>query len=256
MSRVLNDGRHKMAVDQKQARARRIFLIQAASLTGAGSLVSAVVPAEPTAATAAPIPEPDTTSPLPYQSLSPDEATFIEALVNVMCPADEYSPSGIDCGLATYIDRQLAGPYGKGDGRYQRGPFRSGKPQLGLQLPLTPEQFCKAGIAAVNALCIREHGIPFDRLTPSAADALLQAIEGDHVQDDGLSLALWFNEVLYPLFIEACFADPMYGGNRRAVFWKMIGYPGLPATYTLDMVRYRGTPYPGARDPKSIADFT
>jgi gluconate 2-dehydrogenase gamma chain len=39
------------------------------------------------------------------------------------------------------------------------------------------------------------------------------------------------------------------------VFWKMIGYPGLPATHTLDMTRYRGKPYPGAKNPKSIADF-
>jgi len=81
-------------------------------------------------------------------------------------------------------------------------------------------------------------------------------VQADQVRDDALSLSLWFNDVLYRLFVEACFADPMYGGNRHAVFWKMIGYPGLPATHTLDVVRYRGKPYPGAKNPKSIGDFT
>src|SRR6516165_3867287 len=38
-----------------------------------------------------------------YQSLSPDEAAFVEALVNVMCPADQFTPNGVDCGLATFI---------------------------------------------------------------------------------------------------------------------------------------------------------
>jgi gluconate 2-dehydrogenase gamma chain len=241
--------------EQKKIGPRRTFLLQAAGIAGAGSLgplgIAAVQSAGP-----APAPRPEQTVATPYQSLSPDEATFIEALVNVLCPADEYSPSGVDCGLAVYIDRQLAGPYGKGDGRYAQGPFRKSKPELGLQSPLTPEQFCKAGIAAANAASIRDRGRPFDQLTTAEADAFLKDIQADRVQSEGVSLALWFNEVIYRLFVEGCFADPMYGGNRNAVFWKMIGYPGLPATHALDMVRYRGKPYPGTTTPKSIADFT
>jgi gluconate 2-dehydrogenase gamma chain len=239
--------------EEKQATPRRTFLLQAASLAGAGSLSSVGASAVQTATAAA---ERDTPPPIPYQSLGPDEATFVEALVDVLCPADEYSPRGVDCGLATYIDRQLAGPYGKGDGRYQRGPFRGGKPEFGLQGPLTPEEFCKAGIAAANAACIRDRGKPFDQLAPADADEFLKAVQADRVRSDSLSLALWFNEVVYRLFVEACFADPMYGGNRNAVFWKMMGYPGLPANHALDMVRYRGKPFPGGKDPKSIADFT
>jgi gluconate 2-dehydrogenase gamma chain len=231
-----------------------VFLLQAAGLAGAASVAATAI-ADP-AVKAAPTSVPAGAPSVPYQSLSPDEATFIEALVNIMCPADEYTPSGVDCGLATYMDHQLAGPYGKGDGRYQRGPFRSGKPEFGLQLPLTPEQFCKAGIAAANAACIRKHGKPFDQLAVSEADEFLNAIQNGRVHSDGVSLALWFNEIIYRLFVEACFADPMYGGNRNAVFWAMIGYPGLPATHTLDMIRYRGKPYPGGKNPKSIADFT
>jgi gluconate 2-dehydrogenase gamma chain len=241
--------------EQRQTPPRRTFLLQAAGLAGAAPLGSLGVAAAQTPTASAAGLKPDT-APDPYQSLSPNEATFIEALVDVLCPADEYSPRGVDCGLATYIDRQLAGAYGKGDGRYQLGPFREGKPEFGLQGPLTPEQFCKAGIAAANAACVRDRGKPFDQLAPADADEFLKAVQADHVRNDDISLALWFNEVVYRLFVEACFADPMYGGNRNAVFWRMMGYPGLPANHALDMVRYRGKPFPGGKDPKSIADFT
>jgi gluconate 2-dehydrogenase gamma chain len=234
---------------------RRAFLKQAARIAGAASLGSAPV-SNPTAMAGAPPSDADSASSIPYQSLSADEATFIEALVNVMCPADEFSPNGVDCGLATYIDLQLAGPYGKGAGLYRQGPFRSGKLELGWQIPLTPEEFCKAGIAAADTACVRQHGKPFAELSPTDADEFLKSVQAGLVRDDALSLSLWFNDVLYRLFVEACFADPMYGGNRHAVFWKMIGYPGLPATHTLDVVRYRGKPYPGAKNPKSIGDFT
>jgi gluconate 2-dehydrogenase gamma chain len=247
----LNGWLYKM--QQKTSKSRRAFMLQVASAAGAVPLASADA-ANTGLSTATPLAQ--AAIPEPYQSLSPDEATFIEALVNVMCPADEYSPNGVDCGLATYIDRQLSGPYGKGDGRYNRGPFRSGKPELGMQLPLTPEQFCKTGIAAANAVCMTDHGRSFALLEVPVADDFLKAVHLGRVQHPEVSLALWFNEVIYKLFVEACFADPMYGGNRNVVFWKMIGYPGLPATHTLDMVRYRGKPYPGAKDPKSIIDFT
>jgi gluconate 2-dehydrogenase gamma chain len=240
--------------DQKKNNDRRTFLLQA-GLASAASLAphagSAVVATSPRAIAAKPESAPST-----YQSLGPDEASFIEALVNVMCPADEFSPNGVDCGLAVYIDRQLAGPYGQGDRRYQRGPFKTGRPELGWQLPLTPEQFCKTGIAAVNLACVRVNGATFDQLAPATAEAVLKDIGSGRLSDERLPLASWFNDIIYPLFIEACFADPMYGGNRDAVFCKMVGYPGLPATYTLDMARYRGKPHPGAKNPKSIIDFS
>jgi gluconate 2-dehydrogenase gamma chain len=44
-------------------------------------------------------------------------------MVNVMCPADALTPGGVDCGLAAYIDRQLAGGFGKGARLYMRGPL-------------------------------------------------------------------------------------------------------------------------------------
>jgi gluconate 2-dehydrogenase gamma chain len=238
--------------------ARRDILKRMAAAAGAAPLAPALIAtsattqaiAQPAAAHAPTQPESG------YQSLGPDEAAFVEALVNVMCPADHLTPSGVDCGLAIYIDRQLAGGFGQGDRLYMQGPWRKGKPQLGYQLPLTPEQFFKAGLAAANAACKARHGKPFFALAPADADAFVNDIAAGKVTDPRVPLAQWFNGLVYPLFTQACFADPIYGGNRDKVFWRMIGYPGLPATHGRDMVEFRGKPFPGAKDPKSIADFS
>lgn len=240
---------------------RRGFLKRVVTVSGslpfaqglAGGVAAATLLAPASAAAATPSAVNEVVG---YTSLSPEEAAFTESMVNVMCPADSYTPNGVDCGLAIYIDRQLAGSFGKGAKRYLRGPWAQGKPQHGYQLPLTPEQYFKAGVAAVMQASQGRFGKPFDRLAPAQADAFLKDLASGKVADPELNLAAWFNELVYPLFEQACFADPIYGGNHDKVFWKVIGYPGLPATNTLNMVRFRGKPFPGASDPRSIADFS
>jgi gluconate 2-dehydrogenase gamma chain len=190
-----------------------------------------------------------------YLSLSPDEAAFTEALVDLMCPADELTPCGTDCGLVVFIDRQLAGAFGKGERLYMSGPWRPGRPELGYQLPLTPEQFFKAGIAAADAACAEQHARRFAELSAAEADTFLGAVVRSEIDGGALRLSEWFHELCHPLFLQACFADPIYGGNRDKVFWRMLGYPGLPAVNGLNMVRYRGQPFPSGGGPKSIEDF-
>jgi len=229
----------------RQGNSRRIFLKQVAGATGALAVGGAAAAASPTVQT-----------PAGYESLSLEEATFVEAMVNVMCPADGLTPNGVDCGLAEYIDRQLAGGFGNGDRLYRSGPWRSGKPQLGYQLPLTPAQFFKAGIAAAQTACTRRFSKRFEELASADADAFLQEVAAGKIADAKVPLGQWFNGLVYPLFVQACFADPIYGGNHAKVFWKLIGYPGLPAVHSQNMTAFRGKPFPGALDPKSIQDFS
>ncbi|MCW5658751.1 MAG: gluconate 2-dehydrogenase subunit 3 family protein [Burkholderiaceae bacterium] len=229
---------------------RRMFLKQVT--TASGALTIGVATDASAAQAVAPIAVPLTG----YQSLSPDEGAFTEALLKVMCPADGMTPNGVDCGLATFFDRQLAGGFGRGDRLYRQPPVRSGKPQAGFQLPLTPEQFYKAGVAAAQTACVSRFAVKFEELDAASADAFLQEITAGKIDGGRVPLEQWFNELVYPLFAQACFADPLYGGNRGKVFWKLIGYPGLPAFHTQDMVTYRGRPFPGAAAPKSIQDFS
>src|SRR3954451_12483413 len=100
---------------------------------------SADAQAQPAAAAAAPA------SPA-YSFLNIEEAAFVEALVDHMIPADDLTPKGTDIGLNIYIDRALAGGWGKGERLYMQGPWKRGTPNQGYQLPLTPAALYRSGI--------------------------------------------------------------------------------------------------------------
>jgi gluconate 2-dehydrogenase gamma chain len=191
-----------------------------------------------------------------YQLLSLEEAAFTEALVDHMWPKDQLSVSGTELGIANFIDRQLAGAFGQGDRLYLQGPFRKGKPQHGYQLPLTPTEYYKGGLSAASNACRKRFNRSFEKLEAAEREQFLQDLAGGKVTDGPLNLAAWFNGLVYPLFERGAFADPIYGGNRNKIAWKMIGYPGLPAVYGQDVVRYRGKPHPRAINPQSIQDFS
>src|SRR5262245_10828893 len=93
-----------------------------------------------------------------YSFLNLEEAAFVEALVDHMVPADDLTPKGTDVGINIYIDRALAGAWGKGDRLYMQGPWKLGVPSQGYQLPLTPAQLYRAGIEASNAHCRKTYG--------------------------------------------------------------------------------------------------
>jgi gluconate 2-dehydrogenase gamma chain len=164
-----------------------------------------------------------------YRSLSPDEAVFTETMVNVLCPADHLTPNGVTCGLARLIDRQLAGDFGTDGGRCAPVAWAHEEAQSRSQLPLTPEQFFKDGIAAANRACQERFRLRFDQLAASDASAFLRDIAGGRVIDAQMSLVTWSNQLVDPLLIQACFAGPIYDGYCNRVFWKLFGHPGGPA---------------------------
>ena len=240
--------------DQPAGSGRREFLRTATALTGLAVLPGSVRATEGKAAALASAPT--EAPPLIYLALDPHEAAFVEHLVEVMCPADELSPGGVECGLAIFIDRQLAGAFGRGERLYLQGPWRPGRPEDGYQLPLNPAHYFKLGLAAADQACQKLQGRRFAALAEAEADSFLQALAAGKVSSAEVQLDAWFNETVYPLFTQACFSDPVYGGNRDKVFWKMIGYPGLPAVNGLNMIKYRGKPFPGAATPRSMEDFS
>ena len=234
-----------MADDSNPIR-RRNFLM------GAGTALAATVAPPPAAdaqgATAAAAPDAE-----PLLTLTPTEHAFVAAAADTLIPADALSPSGSQCGVATFIDRQLAGAYGNGAHLYRDGPFEAAKPEFGYQLPLNPREFFRAGIAAANEWSRKTHGKDFDRLAPADREAALHAMETGKAEFSDFSSRAFFNALL-KISMEGFFADPMYGGNRAMAGWKMVGYPGLPATYREDIKKYFGKKYD--KPPQSIADFS
>jgi gluconate 2-dehydrogenase gamma chain len=177
----------------------------------------------------------------------------MSAMADTIIPADELSPSGTDCGVVTYIDRQLAGAYGAGDKMYRMGPFRRGKPEQGYQLALTPREYFAAGIAATNAWSQKTYGKDFDGLAPVQRAEALKQMEDGKAKFENFAATAFFNRVI-AIVMEGFFTDPMYGGNRDKVAWQMLGFPGLPALYREKVDAYYNKRY--VAPPRSIADFS
>ena len=231
---------------------RRSFLKGAgAAGTLAATALTGALP-RPAEAQAAPAPAP-APPPEPMLTLNATEQAFLSAVYDTIIPADALSPSGTDCGLVTYIDRQLAGAWGGGARMYRAGPFIPSKPEYGYQLPLSPREYFAAGIKATNAWTTKTYGREFDRLSPADRTAALTAMEQSRAEFDGLDAKPFF-EALLTSAMEGFFADPIYGGNRNKVGWRMVGYPGLPATWAGKALEYRGKKV--TIEPQSIADFS
>ena len=233
---------------------RRRFLLGAglAGATVASGLAGAPAPAE--AQTPAPQPAPAAhPEPETYLTLTATEVAFLSAMADTIIPADELSPSGSDCGVVTYIDRQLAGAYGAGSKVYRSGPFQRGKPEQGYQLALTPRQYFESGIEAANAWSRKTYGKEFDRLSAADRDAALKAMDDGKAQFEHFGAKAFADRVI-AMVMEGFFSDPMYGGNRDKAGWKMLGFPGLPATYADKVDQYYNKKY--VAPPRSIADFS
>ncbi|HLH98547.1 MAG TPA: gluconate 2-dehydrogenase subunit 3 family protein [Xanthobacteraceae bacterium] len=238
--------------------ARRSFLKGAGA---AGTAVAAALTGEPPTpaeaqSTSPSALAPSASTPPPADALltlTATEAAFLSAAYDTFIPADRLSPSGTDCGLVTFIDRQLAGAWGYGAKLYRSGPFIKGTREQGYQLSLTPREFFAAGIKAANAWTRKTFGKDFDRLTPAEREAALMTMDAGKAEFADINAKQFF-EILYESAMEGFFADPMYGGNRDKVSWRMVGYPGLPATYASKALEYRGKKV--VLEPQSIADFS
>ena len=239
---------------KKDAFDRRAFLKGAVAGSAAAVTVSIPRPSEaqqgnPAAAVAVAAPPNPT-----YTWLNPEEAAFIEAVVDHMIPADEHSPKGTDLGLNIYIDRALAGGWGKGDRLYMQGPWKPGVPSQGYQLPLTPAGLYRAGIAAANAACVKAYGKSFDKIGADQRQEFLVGLQGGKVAFENGPPARVFFATLYANVMEGMFSDPMYGGNRGKAGWKMIGFPGVIAVHYQNIDKYRDKKYPA--DPVGISDMS
>jgi gluconate 2-dehydrogenase gamma chain len=181
--------------------------------------------------------------PGPYQFFTPDEATFIEAAVSRLIPADDLGPGAKEVGVPTFLDRQLAGPYGRAERWYMLGPWRAGTEMQGYQSRLTPAQLYRFAIKTVEgAVRDQNQGRFFAQLSPEEQDRFLEALERGDIELQGVSGKVFFDMLLQNT-IEGFFADPIYGGNRDMAAWKMIGFPGARYDYR-DFVGKHGERYP------------
>jgi gluconate 2-dehydrogenase gamma chain len=186
---------------------------------------------------------PDPAKPGPWLFFTGDEGRAVEALADCIIPPDNETPSGKDAGCAIFVDRQLAGPYGQQDGLYVRPPFLKGARNQGHQSQTSPAQDYRAGLAALDKGC-KAHlgGKAFYELSNVDKDSVLNGIESGAFHLEGVDGKAFFEQVVKDIQM-GFFADPIYGGNRDMVGWKMIGFPGARYNY-LDWVSRHNERFP------------
>ena len=163
--------------------------------------------------------------------LTAAELAFVTAAADRLIPPDATGPGAWEAGVPTFIDRQLAGPWGRGDHLYLGGPWPSGTPSQGYQSRLPPSEYYRTGIAGIEAHVRSNYGKGFAALTPQQQDATLSELEAGKVSLSGVDAREFFTMLLENVK-EGYFSDPIYGGNRDMGGWKMIGFPGARYDYT------------------------
>jgi gluconate 2-dehydrogenase gamma chain len=158
-----------------------------------------------------------------FMFFNENEARTVEAIAERVFPGDPSGGGAREAAVIMYIDRALAG-YGKNLHRlYRRG--------LGELDQYTSSHYT---------------GRDFVQLTDTEQDEVLGQMEkwGESVMSDGKESRSAKEALLGEFFgavrlhtIEGMFCDPMYGGNRNAIGWKLIGFPGAQWGYSAEQMR-------------------
>jgi gluconate 2-dehydrogenase gamma chain len=143
---------------------------------------------------------------IPLRFFNESQALIIAAAASRIFPSDDSGPGAREAGVAIYIDRQLAGPYGRDRYRYTQGPFEDAPLEFGYQGKATPREIYRDGLKNLKG---------FDSLQPEQQDEILQQMES----------SLFF-DLLRQNTIEGMFCDPLHGGNVDMVGWQLVGFPG------------------------------
>src|ERR1700691_3158679 len=96
-----------------------------------------------------------------YVYFTPAEAAFIEAAVARLIPNDPVGPGGVEANVPFFLDRQLAGPFGRGDHYFLGGPWAQGTPEQGDHSRFSPAHLYRAAIVAIDQYVRTNFGAAF-----------------------------------------------------------------------------------------------
>jgi len=157
---------------------------------------------------------------IPLRFFTETEALVVAAAVSRIFPSDDSGPGAPEAGVAIYIDRQLAGSYGRDRYRYTQRPFEDAAHELGYQGKETPREIYREGLKNLKGF----HFLPAEE-----QDKALQQIESSV-----------FFVLLRQNTIEGMFCDPLHGGNADMIGWQLIGFPGPRMSNYDDVEKHYG----------------
>lgn len=226
-----------MLFHRRQLLASTAWLV-AGTIVARASTIADRLPWHPNAGT-----PPSPVRPGPWLYFSADEAAAVEALADRIIPPDPQTPGGRDAGCGVFIDRQLAGPYGRDEGLYREGPFKKGSEQQGPQSSATIADTYRKALAALDRHCRSTFGGKrYAELSDADKDSVLHDIESEKLKFAETDAKKFFEQIIKDVQ-QGFFADPLHGGNRDMVAWKMIGFPGARYNY-LDWIERHNERYP------------
>lgn len=184
-----------------------------------------------------------------------EDFAILSAATERIFPKDEHGPGAIELGVPYFIDKQLAGSWGTNAKEYMKDPFpqnqqtheyqhkdvrqdKSG-PNTSTKAPTpTPRyqsrqnrgEIFVQGLRRIDEVSQEKFGVPFIDADEGQQDEVLQAFENGEIDMTGVAAVTFFN-LLLQTTIEGVYADPVYGGNKNMMAWKMKEYPGPRMAY-------------------------
>lgn len=171
---------------------------------------------------------------IPLRFFTETEALIVAAAASRIFASDDSGPGAREAGVAIFIDRQLAGPYGRDRFRYTQPPFEDAPRELGYQGSATPRQIYREGLKELDG---------FHLLDATTQDAALRKIE-----------STLFFALLRQNTIEGMFCDPIHGGNAGMVGWQLVGFPGPRMSNYDEIEKYYGQAF--RPKPASLSQVT
>lgn len=194
---------------------------------------------------------------------TPHEAQVVEALTARLMPGTPEDPGASEAGVVYYIDNMLAYQDGLPEPTYRQPPYaeiyQGDEPpaagngyqviwvaeteieRYGYQSVLTPRDVFRLGVAATDRYVNERFGAGVLELSEAQQDELITALlDNEATGFDPLTPEAFFH-ALRRYTSEGMFSDPVYGGNRNFVGWRLIGYPGAQRAYLPDEIAVEGS---------------
>ncbi|WP_222265751.1 gluconate 2-dehydrogenase subunit 3 family protein [Modestobacter marinus] len=159
------------------------------------------------------------------------EARTVEAISERIIPDGGDGAGATSAGVVYYIDRSVSG------------------------ISQNLQHVYRTGLRALERFCQSEFSAPYVDLSAEQQDDVIRRFLGPEVVGPAETPQMYGDEVgergeldrdlpiLRRLFavvrehaIEGFFCDPVYGGNRDAVGWQLVGFPGAYWGYTAEQM--------------------
>ena len=179
-----------------------------------------------------------------------EDFDILSAATERIFPENDNGPGAIELGVPYFIDKQLAGAWGLNAKEYMKGPFilnqsvqgsqdnnrnqdsqgpnaetLSPTPTPRYQTRLKRSEIFIIGLRRLDSVSQEQFNMKFPDATGEQQDEILQLFEDNKVKMAGVEAETFFH-LLLKTTLEGAYADPVYGGNKDMMGWRMKEYPG------------------------------